>query len=225
MAARTTPVEEAKKAVLDLRARRGQFESERATAAASLIELEAGAGARAVDNPGAGPKIAKEIAELRAFISISDQAVEELDLRISAAESAYLLAEADVLQVPLDAAKRARDLHHAKTTELLEALEEHDGVPYIPKVLLEQRDYDLGRHGPREFVMGRTFELENRIDELEVGPQILRDLAAGRDPGKLLEDYPACLVDEGALVVVPAVARRRAVHQGAELATRATEAS
>lgn len=210
-------------AVREARGILARWETTRQEAAAALAELQSGVGAEALADPQAALALPRQMQEQRDRIEIADRALDAQRSRVAAAESEYLLAEADLLERAVAAAAAALEQHEARTAELLRALEAHEGR-YVPES--EIAEFDSGalvRDGRVEYTMPRSRILRAELETAEKRVWILREMAAGRDPhpalraqlsivdgkwwgtGITLEElYPACVWGPDALVTAPA---------------------
>lgn len=201
------------KSVEDARAVLARWEAEQAALEAELESLQSRAGGEVLDDPKAAERLPRVLADLRDRLDLAGRAIEAQRPRVAAAESAYLLAEADRLRAPVKRAENALARHHERTAELLRLLEEHEGV-FVPKALL---DFEQQRNtaGVKELVLTRSEVLENDLTALRRPVLVLEELAAGRDPMQHpdLRDcvphqvFPSCVWGADALVPCPAYVR------------------
>lgn len=218
--------EKARREVIEQRARLAQLEQDQAAAEAELATLQAGAGDAvldAADVADAAGKLARAMQELRDRIDMTGRAAVVQRTRVTQAESAYLLAEADLLDQAAEEPRATLRRHQERTNALLEQLAEHE-CPYVPEhLLIDERSrhttdrYDISWQRPKSEV------LEDQVQAAELPVRILREMAADRDPAKLLQEaagvegrvglkrpeefYPACVWGPHALVPAPAYLR------------------
>ncbi|MEE3128458.1 MAG: hypothetical protein VX494_14720 [Actinomycetota bacterium] len=218
----TTPAEEVERQ----RSVLAQWEAEAATARAELESLQSRAGEEVLDDAAAASRLPALMGQLSARMDIAQRAIEAQRPRVAAAESAYLLAEAEKLRGPVKRAENALARHRERTAELLRLLEEHEG-PFVPKALLDFEE-NKSSAGPHEYVLARSEVMENDLAALRRPVLVLEELAAGRDPmlnpelsGGLwlgqpdpAEVFPPAVWGPDA--VVPAPAYLRAVHAARE---------
>jgi hypothetical protein len=213
-----TAVAKAHQLVEEERATLARWEADQAAAAAELESLQDRAGAEVLDNPDAARQLPKVLAELRDRIEIAGKAIAAQGPRVTAAESAYLMAEADVLDRVADAARRERDQHEARTAELLALLAEHEG-PFVPERELVTQQHVAGTPLSRQLDKSELLQLE--VVNAERPVEILRAMAEGRDPQPLVTEwagkqggidpatvYPACVWGPDAIVPAPLYLRR-----------------
>lgn len=198
---------DAAKSVEDARAVLARWEAEQAALEAELESLQSRAGGEVLDDPKAAERLPRVLADLRDRLDLAGRAIEAQRPRVAAAESAYLLAEAEKLRGPVKRAENALARHEEKTAELLRLLEEHEG-PFVPKALLDFEQQQQHTAGPREVVLTRSEVMENDLAALRRPALVLEELAAGRDPMQHpdlrdcvpAETFPACVWGPEALV-------------------------
>lgn len=208
---------EAEKALAEIggqKAKLQRLETEKARAETELAALEQRSGLEVLDDETAGPRIIREMRELRDRIELASRAIVAQRPRVKAAESAYLSAEADALERPVVAAKAALQRHEERTAALLRQLEEHE-CPYVSEF-----DYVMdgrGTGGPRTFTTPKSWKLRDAVTRAEQPVKILRAMAAGEEPvvellkGQTPADvYPPAVW--GPSAVVPAAAYLREVQ-------------
>jgi chromosome segregation ATPase len=172
-----------------------------ASAEADLADLQARSGAEALADPSAVDRLAGQMAQLRERMGIAHRAHDNAARETLPPRRAALLAEADELQIVLDAAQVDLDEFDTRTAELLGALEDHTGVPWtVP-------DFRLADN-PGPNVPGRRADLARRVQSALRPIRILRSVAEGRDPRQEIEgltaaDYPASVWGPGALIPAP----------------------
>lgn len=216
-------VGQARRDVVEQRATLARLEADTAAAQSALAALQEGAGAAVLDDPEAAGRLAREMQELRDRIDMTGRAVEAQRPRVSAAEAAYLLAEADTLDKAAERPHQALQRHQDRTAELLRQLEEHEGR-YVPEHLLieEQLRHSADRFN-QSWELPKSDTLETAVLEAELPGMLLREMAAGNDPQALLdrrvgadgriagrlprEYYPDCVWGPDAVVPAPAYLR------------------
>lgn len=210
-------VEEHAAAVDRARAVLAEWEARRTAAAAELASLRERVGAEVLDAPGAVEEYAGSMQQLERIVDIATRAVAAQEPRVTAVEMAYVAAEADALEASvLRPAQEALAKHEARTTELLEELEKHEGK-FVPELTLILQRHDVNRQGPLTYALPRSQALRGEVTRVERQLQVLRAMAAGEDPQDLVakwqmwddpnialsDVYPACVWGPDALV--PAV--------------------
>jgi hypothetical protein len=210
--------------VRQARATLEQWETTARTAADDLEQLQRRMGEQVLETPERAEEFTREMQSLRDRIAVAESAIAAQRPKVAPAEQAYLLAEADLLESrDLVPAKAALADHQARTEELLALLEEHEGR-YVPEADLQRATHNFGER--LRFVAPRSAPLRAAVFNAECQVQVVRELAAGRDPGPMLNqwnelvhqvDYPACVW--GADALVPARAYLQKVeHAHRELA-------
>lgn len=210
-----TPVDAGRRDVEEQRAKLARLEADKAAAEAEFEALDARAGVEVLDAPDTAAGIANSMRELRDRIDIIGRAVEAQRPRVKDAESKYLQAEADALQIVADQARRALERHQARTAELLAQLKQHEGA-FVPEHMLIQAQRDLRMTGvPDSWTVPVSANLQQALAEAELPVAILRAMAAGEDPTMLVNAwqqvhgsdtgnlYPACVWGPDALVAAP----------------------
>lgn len=191
---------------------------------AELASLQQRAGEEVLDDPNAAGVLARSMQGLRDQLDIARRAVAAQGPRVQRAEAAYLNAEADLLEAVAVDARKKLEAHQTRTAGLLAQLAEHEGV-FVPEVQL----IDALRSGnvlgtPTEWATPKSEPLEDAAHLAGLRVQILREMAAGRDPAPLLqaqasrrdstvcglsipELYPPCVWGPEAVVPAPAYLR------------------
>lgn len=202
---KTEPVAQARQ---DLEAAQGllaRWEAEHAAAEAELASLQERAGVEVLDDPEAASTLPRDMSQLRDRIDIAERAVAAQGPRVKTAESAYLHAEADVLEQTVAVARGRLGEHQARTNELLALLREHEGA------------FEPAKGGRR------SQRLQAELAQAEIRVEILRRMAAGEDPEAWLQGqvhpsigtvaglqphdlYPSCVWGPEAVVRAPAYA-------------------
>lgn len=200
--------------VIQARERLVEWENAKTTAEAELARLGAVGGDEVLDDPEASSRLPRLMQEQRDRIDVAGRAIVAQRGRITAAERAYLSAEADSLE-PMAAAKRtALEGHNKKTADLLDELAKHEGVFVPERDLLEERaEWQRAAGGSalgwtRD--MAKSEILSAEVAETELPVRVLRAMASGEDPAGLLAGsnaYPACVWGPDALVPAPAYLR------------------
>lgn len=214
-----TAVEKAAEAVRAERAKLEQWTAEEAAARAALASLQGHTGEEVLDNPDAAANLARAMQEQRDRIDIAGRAIEAQRGRVGAAETAYLHAEARVLEEPVKRLQAKLDEHNGRTAELLKMLEEHEGR-FVPENDFFQeewrRDGSIQRGEVRQLTIPASEILADELARARRPLLVLQELAGGRDPGShpdLLglapaDYYPACVWGPDALVPAPAYVRQ-----------------
>ena len=208
-------VDQARADVEEQRSRLAQWEAKLAAAQHELESIQDRAGAELLEDPDAEEHIATTIAQLQARITLARKAITAQRPRIVHAESAYLAAEADRLEAPLVEVQARIEAHEAKTAKLLAQLEAHDG-PYVTekRLVQEQRSQNVvWAEGPPVMRPPKSERMRAEALAGRRQVQVLRELAAGRDPRPMINGwigvskadvYPECVQGPDALVHTPA---------------------
>jgi hypothetical protein len=196
-----TTLDDAKAGVLAARSILAELEASKVDAEHELERLRAGAGATAADTVGAAEDLVRAMQVERDRIYVAEQAIETHLPRIATAERAYLALEAEALEKPVKVAQARLDKHRARTRELLDELERHEGK-FVPE-----------KGAPR-----RSTPLRDKVAAAEWELSLVRTMAQGGDPGDLMvargksptdpASYPACIWGPDALVPAPRYAER-----------------
>lgn len=186
-------VQAARDEVLAQREVLAQWQGRKAEAAVELGRLEDRAGVAILDNPDAEDEVDETISRLRRRIRNADKAIEAQRPRIMIAESAYLAAEADVIEPRLQEINERLAKHEAVTVRLLKELEEHEGV-FVPERRLINAMISPGVVwvGDRPTVTKLEKSNQIRREQRTVLFQVeyLRKMAAGEDPRPLVYQWP-----------------------------------
>jgi hypothetical protein len=194
-------------AVREARNALARWEREAEEAQQTLDELRSSMGAQVLDNPERAAELTSSMQQLRDRIALAESAAAAARPRVVETERAYLAAEADRLEqselAPVLSELRA---HDQRTRELLQELAEHEG-PYVPESEVAAAQYT--GVGTLHLPAPKSGQLRWTATLLERQVQVLREVAAGRDPqphmnewnalGNLV-DYPACISAPDAVV-------------------------
>lgn len=127
------PMKKARAAVAKAADIVAEWEGEQSAKRSELVELERRAGAEALDGgPSAGAQITRQVGELRAAVETATQTVSAARARHEQARHDLLRVAADELARQASQRRQESDRHDARTAELLEELERHDGASYVP---------------------------------------------------------------------------------------------
>lgn len=182
---------------------------------AELRELD---GALVLDDPDAVDRIPRQLQELRDRIYTAERAVDTARSRVQAAESEYLLAEAEVLGQEVTRRRAKLDAHVTRLEELVQAVRDHEGDPDGVFLTKGQQMAQVPRDQRPEKYSYRTpasTALRQAVAEAERPVIVLREMAAGREPLEHpqlqgvnpVEVFPACVWGPDAVVRAPAYAR------------------
>ncbi|RZU16424.1 hypothetical protein EV645_3989 [Kribbella rubisoli] len=185
MTAKQTPREAAAAEVEAHRAVVARWEAEEAAATAELKSLQERAGEEVLADESAAVRLSKSMAELRDRIDIASRAVAAATPRLEAAARAVVLAEADEVDAEQARAQARLDGFDARQQELLTALEEFSGLPWMV-----DRGDEPGSSvvivsnagGPREIAQSPRESLWRAVESAKRKAWALREIADGRDP-------------------------------------------
>lgn len=209
-------VDEARDGVLAARTAVQQWQGKADAADRETADLESTAGERILADPEAAEAIESRLTVLRSLSRAARRGLDATAPTVVAAESLYLTAEAALLDLDVAAAADVLAQHQAETDRLLMLLEAHEGRFMCQS---EARDR-VARANAGALVLGaelpaspapKSRALAARVAKLSDRVEVLRELAAGRDPREWWKanrpgtavDYPDCLTRPGALVTTP----------------------
>jgi len=160
-----------------------QWEAARAGKQAELDDLEPRIGpevlAAAGDAGAVAERLTAQVNKLRTGIEIDSFAALAAADQVRATARVVLQAEADDLRAELAPAQRAFAQHEARTKDLLEQLQQHDHVPYAPKMVdVDQLRRETG--GSYSMVLPRTHVLGEKVRQLIARVALLELAAAGQ---------------------------------------------
>lgn len=213
MSKSTKQVETAAAEVVRQRAVLAEWETKQADAEREAAELENRAGTEILDTPDLEDEIDLRLASLKRRARSAAKAIEAQRPRVLAAESRYLAAQADAHEAPAREAEQALVKHNAETERILDLLRRHEG-PYVSDLQYRRALASPGVTVVFESpaVVPTSHRLAAGATRLRRQVQVLRELAAGRDPEALIrtwklnnsaDAYPECVAGQDALVRAP----------------------
>jgi hypothetical protein len=116
--------------VAQIEVRRAEVEAEIAARQAELSDAERRAGDDVYENPAAAARIATELDGLRSQIGLQQRALAVAAGKVDKAKRAALAAQARDLNSRAGELAKAVDVRRAKTAQLLDELEAHEGRRY-----------------------------------------------------------------------------------------------
>jgi hypothetical protein len=142
-----------------------RWQGEPAAKTAELDDLEARAGAEALDDENAAGRLSAQISQLRAGVDVAGRAVQTAGERLVQARRDVVLARAGELRAEASRLRDEADQRQAKTDKLLAELSAWEGgakyVPWEP-----DRDAVISR-GPVEYKIPLTQAMRNRAAALD----------------------------------------------------------
>lgn len=209
-----------------------QWQRRLADVEAAVVQAAGTSGVALLDDPEAAESWPARMRELRDQVVVAERSLAAQTDRVRAAERDWLSAQAVLIEVSeVLPAHKALEAHLRRTSELLAALEAHDG-PYVPQLELAraQRTAGVLVEGAVAGVLPRSHGHRAAVVRAEIRHRVLCAMATGEDPapmvaarqfqGEISEDdcYPEGVGASG-LVAAPAAAARvsRLRDQVAEL--------
>ena len=199
--------------------------SKRSTAEAALAQAESTSGEDVLENPTLVAKTAADMRSIRDEIELASKAADAARTRLDHARVVVLEREAQRFDQAAAAVDKKLATHREKTSELLAALEAHEGV-FVPQVELMQEKRASGTiHDGEEWSFLKSDDMANEAEQERMRAAVIRDVAAGVDPrirmresenivdssvlGVRPEDlYPSCVWGPGALIPAPLFSAR-----------------
>lgn len=127
---KTEPLEETRAKIEELRDKEWQWNDRYEAAVRAEAEAQRTSGAAVLANPDEASRYAAIMAHARDEAAIAREAIDEARRQRAAMRREYFRLEAEQQQAEAAKLTAEADQHQERTTELLNALKEHEGIPY-----------------------------------------------------------------------------------------------